>query len=213
MISNIEIMNSIPILLLNKIKVLLLSNKTNYFLNSQDIYEILINELYFLYKKLYLENYKPPYKLTFITAECCKCKKNILNECYSELIHHNYGWNHCKDCEKYIKIWMFNYMENSNYYPISYINELKNFNDIISKTLNIKNNGELELGIIYPFINYLKLDKEIIKICILLKNNTTKWISLKEIKENNKSVKNLKYKVPEYYSKKNYILWLEKMRI
>lgn len=204
-----------PIFIQKKIKIFIISQYEHIFkyLDYQDICEILIQELYNLYKK-YIQNYRNPYILSFCKAECIVCKKNIINECYSQMIDFNYGWNYCIDCQEYINIWSQYHSEKNNIFPISNIDNFDSFDKIFFYR-STKN--RLQEGYINDFSKHLYLDKMDNNIYILVfwdtKNKTVeKWILLKNLVDNNTLFSNIKFKCPPYWSQNKFNFWNDKLK-
>ena len=198
-----------------KIHVFILSQYNFLFKNYdyQDLCELLIQELFNLYKK-YIKNYKNPYILSFCKADCSVCKKNIINECYSELVDFNYGWNYCIDCEEYVKTWLMLYSENNYYFPINYIENL----DLYKKVYFYRSTkNDLQEGYINDFSKHLYIDKKDYNIYILLLWDTEnkmieKWVLLKNLVDNNKLLSNIKFLCPPYWSSNIYNYWNNKLK-
>ena len=188
---------NIPIFI--KKKIMIFSIKYPF----QDICILIMNILCNFYNKK-LENYYPPYQLSFCRARCCICNKTIFNECYSEIIDLNYGWIHCYECKELIQIWSSNYFEYNNKFPLDYVSNINTDELIFFKSKDNKK----KKGYINIFCKYLNMINNQIYIAIIWNKNgknLMEWILLKDI------FKIIYLIHPPYFSLEKYHYWHSKI--
>ena len=171
----------------------------------QDLCNLIMDILCIFYKKN-LENYYPPYQLSFCKAKCCICNKIIFSECYSEIIDLNYGWIHCKYCKELIKIWSSNYFQNNSKFPLEYVDNINTDELIFFKYKDNK----IKEGYFNIFCKYLNIINNHIYISVIWKNNNKQlmeWILIENI------FKIIYLRHPPYFSLKVFDYWNSKLKI